>query len=214
MLVSLAEMKQYLRYPDPSQANPDDFILTQFMESAADVIRGEVGELIPTDYDEWYAGGDTRIFLRHAPVIRVTSIEENWGFTNYVLTLQPADSYPQETTLWAYSLDFPKEGMVTRRSVGNVIIPFVNPVGGENIRVQYTAGHETLPAYVKHAYMELTLHWWRNSQQRSNRTGAGSPNAQFDTAVPDGSGTAYNAGIPYRILEILRGGGRRLPVIG
>lgn len=210
--VSLAEMKLYLRMPNPDLPSADDFILGEYMESAADVITGEVGEVLQRDYDEWYAGGDSRIFLRRTPVVSISLVTENWGFTNYILSPQPADSLPAQTSLWAYSLDLPKEGMITRRSVGNIIIPFVNPVGGENIRIRYTAGRDTVPGYIRHAYMELVTHWWRNSQQRS--TGLGMANPQFDTSVPDGTGSGYNAGIPYSVLEILRGGGRRTPVIG
>lgn len=212
-LVSLSEMKNYLRYPNPDSDSPDDFLIGEFMASAADVIKRECGDVVQTSYDEWYAGGDCQIILRHVPLLSVTSIEENWGFTNYVLTEQPGDSLPQNTSLWAFSVDQANQGVITRRSVGNVMIPFVWPTRGDNIRVKYIAGRQTVPAAIRHAYMDLVAYWWQNAMQRSYSNGASSPNTGFGSMVQDGGSTGFNAGVPYRILEILRGE-RRTPIIG
>lgn len=210
-LVSLSEMKNYLRYPDPDSESDDDFLLNEFMASANDVIRRECGDVVQTAYDEWYSGGDCQIILRHIPVYSVTLVEENWGFMNYVLSAQPGDSLPANTSLWAYSLDQPHEGVLTRRSVGNVMIPFVWPTRGDNIRVQYIAGRATVPGAIRHAYMDLVAYWWQNAMQRSYGSSGGSPSG-FN-AVGQGAATGFNAGVPYRILEILRGE-RRTPIIG
>lgn len=212
-LVSLEEMKTYLSFPNPDQPNSNDFMITEFMESATEVVRAECGEVVQTVYDEWYQGGDCQIFLRHSPVFSVTQVEENWGFTNYILSEQPGDSLPQNTSLWAFSLDQPNEGILTRRSVANVMIPFVWPTGGDNIRVQYIGGRGTVPANIRHAYMDLVAIWWQGSQQRSVNTGSGMASNTYGQPVPEGAGSGYNAGVPYRILEILRGA-RRLPIIG
>lgn len=214
ILVSLTEMKTYLRYPTPTAVHPDDFMINEFMASATDVIRRECGDVVQTSYDEWYAGGDCQILLRHVPVYSVTQVEENWGFTNYILTAQPGDTAASATSLWAYSLDQPRQGVITRRSVGNVMIPFVWPTRGDNIRVQYIAGRDVVPGAIRHAYMDLVAWWWQNAMQRSYNQGGGSPaGGGFDSAVPDSAMTGYNAGVPYRILEILRGE-RRTPIIG
>lgn len=210
-LVSLSEMKNYLRYPDPDTATADDFLIGEFMASASDVIRRECGDVAQTAYDEWYSGGDCQIILRHVPVYSITQVEENWGFTNYVLSQQAGDSLPQNTSLWAFSLDQPEQGVLTRRSVGNVMIPFVWPTRGDNIRIQYIAGRRTVPAAIRHAYMDLVAYWWQNAMQRSYNAGGGSPSG-FN-AVAQGGTTGFNAGVPYRILEILRGE-RRTPIIG
>jgi hypothetical protein len=211
-LVSLSEMKQYLRFPQPNQANPDDYLLQELMASATDVLRRECGDVVQASYDEWYQGGDSQIFLRHIPVYSVTSVEENWGFTNYYLTAQPGDTVPQSTSLWAYSLDQPDQGVITRRSVGNVVISFVAIGGAANIRVRYIAGREVVPGAIKHAYMDLVAWWYQDALQRSYNQ-AGSPNSSFNAPVTDSASTGFNAGVPYRILEILRGE-RRLPIIG
>jgi hypothetical protein len=212
-LVSLSEMKQYLRYPNPDIDSPDDFLIGEFMDSASDVVRRECGDVVQTSYDEWYRGGDCVIVLRHVPVLSITSVIENWGFTNYVLTAQPGDSLPQNTTLWAYSLDQPDQGVITRRSVGNVMIPFVWPTRGDNIRIQYVAGRSTVPGAIRHAYMDLVAYWWQSAMQRSYSAGGSMPNSGFSGMVQDGGMTGFNAGVPYRILEILRGE-RRTPIIG
>ena len=209
-LVSLTEMKTYLTFPNPDQPNSNDFMITEFMESATEVVRRECGDVIQTAYDEWHTGGDCQIFLRNIPVYEVTQIEENWGFTNYILSEQPGDSLPQNTSLWAFSLDQPNEGIVTRRSVGNVMIPFVRAAGGDNIRVQYIAGRGTVPGNIRHAYMDLVAYWWQNTQQRSVGN-SGMASSNFAQVAP--AGTGYNAGVPYRILEILRGS-RRTPIVG
>lgn len=210
-LVSLSEMKNYLRYPNPDTTSPDDFLIGEFMASANDVIRRECGDVAQTTYDEWYRGGDSVIVLRHVPVLSVTQVEENWGFTNYVLQAQPGDSSPANTSLWAYSLDQPLQGVITRRSVGNTVVPFVCATGGDNIRVQYIAGRATVPAAIRHAYMDLVAYWWQSAMQRSYGAAGGSPSG-FN-AVGQGAATGFNAGVPYRILEILRGE-RRTPIIG
>ncbi len=209
-LVSLSEMKNYLRYPNPDTASPDDFLIGEFMASAADVIKRECGDVVQKTYDEWYAGGDCQIILRHVPVYSVMQVEENWGFTNYVLSQQAGDALPQNTSLWAFSLDQPEQGVITRRSVGNVMIPFVWPTRGDNIRIQYIAGRSTVPSAIRHAYMDLVAYWWQNAMQRSYN-GDSSPSG-FG-AVDQGGTAGFNAGVPYRILEILRGE-RRTPIIG
>ena len=204
-IATLAEVKQYLRYPDPTGVSDDDALLQVFMDSADEVIRRYCGEILTATYDEWYSGGDVMIQLRHFPVASIQTLEENWGFFTYELTEQPGDSDPSVTSLWAYSLDQPDNGIVTRRSVGNVVIPFVNPSNGDNIRVKYTTGVASIPGNVTHGWLDLIAHWWQNTQQRSTGTGT--------TYEAMGTQPGYLAGVPYRIIEILEGA-KRAPIIG
>jgi hypothetical protein len=206
-IATLDEVKEYLRYP-PDNTDDDDLIQV-FMDSADNVVRRYCGEIISAKYDEWHQGGNTLIQLRHFPVKSVDSITENWGFFTYVLTEQPGDSDPSVTSLWAFSLDYPGQGLVTRRSVGNIVIPFINTSGGENIHVSYTTGVDVIPGNVKHGWLDLIAHWWQNSQQRSIVT------TSSGVSTYDGVGSAGspNWGVPNRIVEILTGA-RRTPIIG
>lgn len=205
-IATLDEVKAYLRYP--ADNDDDDALIQMFMASADEVVRRYCGEILTATYDEWYCGGDTVIQLRHFPVASIQSVTEEWGFSDYELTEQPGDTDPSDTSLWAYSLDYPLSGQITRRSVGNVVVPFVNPVGGENVRVQYTTGVAEIPGNVTHGWLDLIAHWWQNSMQRSV---PGSAVAAYDASGNESA--PYLAGVPYRIIEIMTGQ-KRTPIIG
>lgn len=204
---SLAEVRTHLRYP---VANTDDDATFQniYIPAATDVVRQECGQIVPTEFDESYDGGCYELWLRNTPVIEVQLVQEGWGYTNYTLDFVQVNS--TNTSSFAYSLDDPASGQLTRRSAGNVNIAFVG--GSSNIRVVYVAGRQAVPAAVKLAALELIAHWWQNSQQR----GTGISTA-FDATAEDFTRTqgvaGINAGVPYRILELLKPY-RRMPFMG
>lgn len=208
-LVSLAEVKAHLRYPTANVA--DDVAIQGFINAASDVINAECGIVVPQRFDETYDGGDFAIWLRHVPVIMIENLEEGWGFVNFELTQVQVNS-PNSTNLFAYSIDEEATGNITRRSGGNVNIPFVS--GKNNIHVTYTAGRDVIPGAIRLAALELIAHWWQGSQQRS--MGGGSAGT-FDNTDVDYSralnATPLNQGVPYRIIELLKPF-RRLPIIG
>lgn len=211
-IVTLQDVLTHLRYP--STNDDDNLQLEGFIAAADEVIRAECGDVVPKQYQEYYNGGDVAIYLRHTPVISVNTVIEGWGFTNFELTYTVPNQVPQ-TSLFAYAIDNANTGKITRRSAANVLIPFVgqpymqNSEG--NIYVDYVAGQLPVPANVRLAALELIAHWWQNSQQR--QYSAGGVSSSFDTDVVDSASTEYYAGVPYRILELLRPS-RRLPVIG
>jgi hypothetical protein len=211
-IVTLKELKAHLRYPEPANASNDDDQLEQFIYAATEVVENEVGKVVQRRVTEYHDGGQQAIYLRQKPVVSVVSIVENWGYFNWLLTEQPSTTVPA-SNLFAYSLDNPSQGRVTRRTVGNVSIPFMSmgSMFPNNIQATYIAGRMVIPWAVKLACLELCAHWWQNSQQRDYGTG-GLANT-YDALVPDGAGTSYNAGVPYRILEILKAH-RRTPIIG
>lgn len=208
-IVTLADVKTHLRYPNPSQPHPDDVSLQKFIAAADEVLEYECDDVIPKVRTETYDGGDRQIFLRHLPVLSVQNVEESWGYINYQLDYQPSDS-PGPFSMFAYSVDNLQVGQITRRTAGNVVIPF-HP-GEENIVVSYTTGRNPVPGTIILGELELIAHWWRNSQQRSGASGAGAPGAMaFDAVV----GANYsrdtetgiqniNIGVPDRILELLK----------
>lgn len=210
-IVTLTEAKTHLRYPNPDQPNTDDDNIQGFIYAATEVIEGEVGKVAQRQVIEYHDGGKVAIYLHQKPVLQVVEVIENWGYFNWGLAEQPSTTVPA-TNLFAYSLDNPREGRVTRRSVGNIAIPFM-AMGGEfpyNIKVTYIAGRNQVPYAVRLATLELIAHWWQSSQQRSSAA-TGSPT--YDEDVSDSGGTEFLAGVPYRILELLTYH-RRAPIIG
>lgn len=208
-IVSLADVKAHLRYPTADVA--DDSALAGFISAASDVIDTETGICVPKQYEESYSGGDFKIWLAHIPVISVENVIEGWGFINQDLSMVQANS-PNTGNLFAFSVDEPETGEISRRTGGNINIPF-NP-GVSNILITYTAGRTTIPGAIRLAALELIAHWWQSSQQRA---GGGTGVRAYDAVDTDFTRTTgvtgFNQGVPYRIIEILRPF-RRFPIIG
>lgn len=210
---SLAEVKTYLRIP---QANTtDDSILsTVFMPAAQKVIERELGHIIAKPIStEHHSGGKCEIFLRQLPVLYVQGVYEGWGYYNWDLDNQPVNTQPA-LSIWAYSLDIPAEGLVTRRGPGNVLYPFVH--GVNNITVDYVVGRTEMPDNAVLAFLELVGHWYRTSQLRTGNqaSAAFSPNAVISQDFTRSTGiTSINMGVPIEILELLKPD-RRRPIIG
>lgn len=208
-VVTLTDVKTHLRYPNPTATSADDNALLKFIAAADEVISYECDQILPKTYSERHNGGRMSIFLRKVPVIEVQNVEESWGWINYELDYQDPGS-PSPTSMFAYSLDHPETGEITRRSVANVPRPF--QPGEDNIFVQYVAGYEIAPGNVVLAELELIAHWWQASQLRAGNTGAGAPGAAaYDATLGQQysrdteSGTQnINIGVPFRILELIK----------
>lgn len=210
-IVTLADLKSHLRMPNPTTPSTDDDALEGFIYAATEVIEDEVGKVVQRQVIEYHDGGQRALYLRQRPVVQVVEVIENWGYFNWLLAEQPSTTVPA-TNMFAYSLDNPSEGRVTRRTTGNVSIPFMSMGGSypNNIKVTYIAGRLQVPWSVRLATLELCAHWWQHSQQRQFGSAL---SGNFDDEIPDGSSTGFNAGLPYRILEILKPH-RRTPIIG
>lgn len=214
-IVSLQEVKEHLRYPNPSAPTPDDSGLQRFITAADECIEFECDEILPKLFNETHDGGKTKIFVRHRPILEVLNLEEGWGWINFELDFVPVNSPAQVNSMYAYSIDNAQTGEITRRSAGNVVIPFVP--GDDNIAITYRAGEGRIPGTIVLAELELIAHWWQNSQLRGvSMSGA---NMGYDTVT----GALYtrdtetgvqnlNVGVPYRILEMIKSH-RRLPII-
>ena len=213
-IVSLTDVKTHLRYPNPMQPSPDDPAIQKFINAADEVIKFECDDILPKLYSEYYDGGDFSVFLRHLPLLSIENVEEGWGWTNFELDYVEVNS-PPPYSLFAYSIDDYPNGEISRRSAGNVQIPF-RP-GQSNIYVQYRAGEQEIPGNIILAELELVAHFWQNSQLRA-MTVAGA-NLAYDVVT----GAAYsrdtesgvqnvNIGVPIRILELLKAH-RHRPII-
>lgn len=211
-IVTLAQAKAHLRIP-ATNTDDDQSIQNVFIPAVSDVVRAECGDVIPKQYDENYDGGDFVINLRHIPVLSIELIQEGWGWTDYTLDYVQVNS-TNATSMFAYSIDSGTAGSVSRRSAGNVNIPFM--AGNDNIRVLYTAGRTTTPGAVTLATLELLAHWWQGSQQRAEQyqaTGYDAMDVAQPTSGAAGGLVGINIGIPYRVLELLRPY-RHMPYIG
>jgi hypothetical protein len=206
-IVTLQQAKSWLRYPNPSQAHADDAAIQIVINAADEVIQYECDDILPHRYNENYDGGSLYVHLRHLPVLSVENVQEGWGWITYDLDYVEVNSSPPSFSMFAYSIDNPESGIISRRSAGNVQIPF-RP-GSSNIQVQYTTGTQTIPGTIIHAELELIAHWWQNSQLRA--VAVAGANIGYDAV----SGSAYtrdtemgnqnlNIGVPYRILEQLK----------
>jgi hypothetical protein len=207
-IVGLDDVLAHLRYPANNTA--DDAALQGFINAATDVLRNECGQTIPQEYDEYYDGGDYALNTRNAPILSVINVQEGWGFTNYDLTYVQVNS-PVATSMFAYSIDDLSIGLISRRSGGNVNIPFM--MGSANIRVTYVAGRSTVPGAIRLAALELIAHWWQGSQMRATQyqsEGYDATDVDFSRTL---GGTEFNSGIPYRVLELIRPY-RHMPFIG
>lgn len=209
-VVTLADVRAHLRIPAAN--TQDDTMLQGFISAATDVIRTECGDVVPTSYEDTHDGGRCYIFLRHIPVLSVENITEGWGYQDYDLDFQEVNVQPSGST-FAYSIDSHVSGRISRRSAGNVVIPFVP--GYSNIVVRYTAGRKTVPGAVRLAGLELVGHWYQNSQLRAQM--AAGQYVNYDSVNEDftrASGiTMMNQGVPWRVIELLKPY-RHMPYIG
>lgn len=214
-IVTLQEVKTHLRYENPSQASSDDTSLQWFINAADLVIENECDDILPKLLREFYDGGDFSIHLRHRPLLSVENVQEGWGWTNFDLDYAEVNSPAPATSMFAYSIESYEQSEISRRSAGNVQIPFRS--GSSNIIVEYRAGEQSVPANVFLAELELIAHWWSNSQMRA--VALAGTNISYDAVA----GQAYtrdtesgsqniNIGVPFRILELIKGH-RRTPII-
>lgn len=215
-IASLATVKQYMRIPNPTADNPDDATIQLFMNAAQRVIERELGAIVAKPVRaERHDGGKCEVWLRTIPVLNVVNVQEGWGYYDWDLDDQEVNSIPA-LSIWAYSLDMPTEGLVTRRGPGNVLYPFVH--GRNNIRVDYVAGRREVPANAIVAFCELVSIWFRQSQltmapTAGRATGALAYNALNQNYDFAGGETPINLGVPESIIEMLKPD-RRRPIIG
>jgi hypothetical protein len=209
-VVTLVNLKQYLRIPPTDVSN--DMALLSFIAAADDVLEAECGVIMPKHYDEYYDGGNYVIYLRHRPVLSIENVEEGWGWWNWELDFQQVNTVPAGA-MFAYSVDSPNAGGISRRSAGNVSIPFV--AGRKNIRVLYTAGRLEVGPSIILAALELIAFWWQNTQLRAmaNSQAYTSFNQMNEDWTRSTGVTSINYGIPNSVIELLKKY-RRIPIIG
>lgn len=202
---SLAQVKEYLQIPT-SDTTYDDVLSTVFIPAATDVIEREAGHIIAKQMVEFRDGGFPQLFLYDIPVLYIQSVQEGWGYYNWELDNQMVNTQPA-LSLWSYSLDRPKDGLLTRRGPGNVLVPFVQ--GVSNIRIAYTVGRETVPDNIRLAFLGLVAYWFQESQLRTSNQGQAGFDALSNDFTRSQGATSANMGIPTYIIALLKGNRRR-----
>lgn len=148
-IVGLQDVYDHLAISTPNPALDAKF--NRYIGAVTDIIDNAVGDILPTEYDEWHNGGGNFIVLDHTPVISVQLVTEFYGMTLYTLTEQPLDG-SVAMDFFGYSVDY-KTGQIARRIRGAE--PGLFAYGAKNIHVQYTAGiGETVPMSLQFAALE------------------------------------------------------------
>lgn len=214
-ILSLDQVRAHLRMPD--QFTADDAMLTSlFIPAAQEAIEFETDYSVPTQFEEYHDGGDYSIWTWHKPILSVELVEEGWGWINFELNYVQVNTINLDNgdPIYAYSIDDPESGEITRRYGANVPAPFMR--GESNIRIVYTAGRASVPPVLQLASLELVSHWYQNAMQRAgaggNAAGYDAVNVDFPHSGADIT-TTINQGVPYRILEMIKKH-RKDPIIG
>lgn len=140
----------------------DDVELGGFVDAITGVVESITGPINSVAVTDTFSPCEaSRVYLRRVPVLAVTSVKEYRGSTTYTLTNQPVGS---ATDVYGYSLDDASYGVVVRRSVASVEVPF-----GDIVVVTYTAGYATVPANVRLAALELIRENWVGSKNPGRR---------------------------------------------
>ena len=208
-LVSLTDVKAHLRIP-PTNTDDDAMLANDVIPAVDDALIFECGHTIPMQFDEYYDGGDVSIGLRERPILSVELVSEGWGYTDYDLNYVQVNSAASGTQVYAYSIDSADEAQITRRTAGNIVIPFFP--GTSNIRVVYTAGRSAVPGAIRWAALELAAHMYQGALQRSSGAANAFDASDTESYQRNQGVSSLNYGIPYRILEHIKAY-RRGPII-
>lgn len=174
-IVGLGEVKEHGNIT----SSATDRELLGFISTAQQMIEDKVGAVVPTTVTaERHTSGRVRVWLRHAPVIAVTSVQEWSGST---LVGSPSAS--------EYVLDG-ESGALSRVAVGGAYSYWL----GIEVRVTYRAGRAPVPEAIRWAAKELTIHLWRSTQALRGGRARGA-----DDAVAVGAGF----GLPNRVQDAL-----------
>jgi hypothetical protein len=171
MLVDLETVKNYPGVNIAANDHRLDDRLIGFIEAARPLIEQITGPIIPTVYDEKYAGGNNTISLSHrpavgygtTPILNVMAVSEYVGPTEYPLA-NVADA--ALGSIYSFEVN-ERYGTITRRTSGGGTIAF--PAGPNSVHVVYQAGQGVVPANVQDATLELV----RMNYETTMAVGAG-----------------------------------------
>lgn len=196
-LVVLADVKKHLNIAatDTSQ----DAELNGFIDAATAYILNMTGPINATSFTEVHSGNGATIVLRNVPVISVQSLTEYVGPTGYVLTQSELGG---ASTAYGFSIDNPRDGVITRRYSGGIVGPFAG--GVNNIVITYTAGRGYVPGDVRMAVLQDIAGLFQPSQEGSN---------PYYSTVAAGNAPLNPVSMFPRVAEILSAPTKRTPSI-
>ena len=229
-IIELSQARSWLRFPNPNEPSSDDGLIYTIIGAVEQVLEFHAGVCSVKTYTENYDGGDCSIWLRHPPLVSVNEVRESWGIYTVTLDYQDAQTGPElfgvsggansaqaASSIYAYSIDDYEVGMITRRTIGNVALPFAP--GVRSVQVTYRAGREVMTPALTLAAMELTAHIYQAALQRG--VSMSGVNLQYDASVgqlwsrddsDQGSMSAF-VGVPYRVLQLIESEKVKLPAI-
>lgn len=148
-IVSLAELKSYLRFPDADRTQ--DALLAMYLTAVTPIIENIVGPVVVKQYEEWYSGGSVSIQLRQQPVVSLIAVSEYRGPIEYPLSQV---QNPAAGSIFSVMFE-PDTGSIVRRAPGGAVMPFGWFSGAGAVHVVYTAGRNPAPDNIRLAAIEL-----------------------------------------------------------
>lgn len=172
-LVSLGEARDYLNFLTTDKAR--DAKLLRLIRSLQPTVEFICGPIIPTQYEEWYDGGQVQITLRRrpattygtTPIFSVQAVSEYNGPIEWPLAIIQS---PDQGQLYSVQVDQRLYRLV-RRTAGGGVQAF--PSMPQSVHVWYTVGQTTVPANVVEGALELLRIHFHGTQQGRPRMGSG-----------------------------------------
>ena len=164
-LVDVSDAKDYLNIQSTDRTR--DAKILRFIKGVRPLIEAITGPIVPTQYDEWYDGGQVSITLRHrpntgygtSPLLILQAISEYNGPIEWPLSII---SSPDQGQLYSAQVDLPL-GRVVRRTAGGGVQAF--PGLPQSVHVVYTAGQYSVPWNVQEATLEYLREQFQDTQQ-------------------------------------------------
>lgn len=191
------DIKPYLQMPPTDTARDATLqLVTDFVCQYSQQILGQ--PIAPTAFDRrfdgWSGWNGAYIMLPYYPVLEVTLVNEYWGVSGPHLLEEQTPTNQVD----GFQIEY-RTGRLIRVFPGLVQKPWFP--GSRNIEVQWTAGHNPIPATFKLAALELVAWWWRNTQQAMRSAGPQPIGMDYDSGDPS---NGLWAGLPHRIEGVFQ----------
>ena len=189
-LVGLGETREHLNLANGDRTH--DAELMRLIDAITPVVEHLTGPVVQRVYQETYDGGSSFISVRHRPIVQVNQVVEYRGPIPYELTQVASNDLGT-----IYSYEFETTGRIVRRTVGGGMTTF--PGGAQTVRINYTAGYQTVPANIRMGCLELIRVNYQQTQQAGHPMFGGG--GGDDSVVP--GVVLMGFFLPNRVKELL-----------